>query len=419
MMSTATQVTAPQTGYVTWQPEGGVPIKAWTTQVPAIESQARQQLDNTARMPFVFRHVAVMPDVHWGLGATIGTVVPTLGAIMPAAVGVDIGCGMMAHCTDLTVDDLPDDLMSIRREIERTVPHGWNKRGTVGGFKQPHPRAEPIWEEDLGPRLERIVERHPAIKLHNSLTHLGTLGSGNHFIEVCVDERGRVWIMLHSGSRGVGNRIGQYFIKLAKTEMELQSIALPDPDLAYLTEGTDSFDDFVEAVHWAQDYARANRSLMMANILTAVDRNQELPRPVDRPGIEVVNCHHNYVTRETHFGTEVWITRKGALRARTGDLAIIAGSMGARSYVVRGRGNPESFCSCAHGAGRVMSRNEALRRFTVADLKRETADVQCRKDRAVVDELPSAYKDIDAVMASQTDLVDIVHALRQVVCVKG
>jgi tRNA-splicing ligase RtcB len=251
----------------------------------------------------------------------------------------------------------------------------------------------------------------------NDMNHLGTLGTGNHFIEVCLDESEAVWFMLHSGSRGVGNRMGSYFIELARKDMQRFYINLPDIDLAYFPEHTDHFDDYVEAVEWAQDYARANRDLMMEQIIGAV-RNSGQVRPFNAE-VKAINCHHNYVARESHYGANVLVTRKGAVRAREGDMGIIPGSMGARSFIVRGKGNPESFHSCSHGAGRAMSRNEAKRRFTIADHERMTAGVECRKDADVIDETPAAYKPIDAVMAAQADLVDIVHTLRQVVCVKG
>ena len=359
--------------------DGGVPVKAWIRGV-SLEEAAAQQLRNVARLPCVHGWVAVMPDVHWGVGATVGSVIPTVGAIIPAAVGVDIGCGMAAVETTLTAGDLPESLRAVRAAIERAVPHG-------------------------------------RIKSSNHVTHLGTLGTGNHFIEVCLDEADRVWIMLHSGSRGVGNKIGTYFIDLAKQDMRQHLANLPDEDLAYLEEGAAHFDDYVEAVGWAQDFAMTNRRLMMQAVLRAMQGVSGL-RPFEAEAT-AVNCHHNYVTRERHGGRDVYLTRKGAVRAGAGDLGIIPGSMGARSYIVRGRGNAESYESCSHGAGRAMSRNEAKRRFTLADHAAATAGVECRKDADVIDETPGAYKPIDAVMAAQRDLVEIVHTLRQVVCVKG
>ena len=398
------------------QPEGGVPIKAWTRGVP-IEEAAARQLANVARLPFIHRWVAAMPDVHWGIGATVGSVIPTVGAIIPAAVGVDIGCGMMAVETTLTANDLPQSLREVRAAIEAAVPHGRTPRGRdKGSWGTPPPAAVLAWA-GLKPGFDAIVTRHPAVGHSNHQTHLGTLGTGNHFIEVCLDEGDRVWFLLHSGSRGVGNRIGSYFIELAKKDMRKWMVNLPDADLAYLPEGTDHFDEYVEAVEWAQAFALTNRRLMMDAIIAAVGSAPGIP-PFTA-GAEAVNCHHNYVAREYHYGKNVLLTRKGAVRAREGDLGIIPGSMGARSYIVRGKGNPESFHSCSHGAGRAMSRAEAKRRFTVADHAQATAGIECRKDPDVIDETPGAYKSIDAVMEAQKDLVEIVHTLRQVVCVKG
>jgi tRNA-splicing ligase RtcB len=396
---------------------GAVPIKAWTRGVP-FEEAARVQLENVARLPFVRGWVAAMPDVHWGIGATVGSVIPTRGAIVPAAVGVDIGCGMLAVQTTLTASQLPDHLFGVRSAIERAVPHGLTRaRGgrDKGSWGEPPSAVDEVWAR-LAPRFECIAERHPALRQSNHRVHLGTLGSGNHFIELCLDEAQRVWVMLHSGSRGVGNRIGSYFIELAKRDMERWFIQLPDRDLAYFPEGTQHFDDYVEAVSWAQDFAAANRQQMLAQVIAALRGAGLAPFELTELA---VNCHHNYVAREEHGGEEVFVTRKGALRARLGELGIIPGSMGARSYIVRGKGNPESFHSCSHGAGRAMSRAEAKRRFTLDDHAAATAGVECRKDAGVIDETPGAYKAIDAVMAAQSDLVEVVHELRQLVCVKG
>ena len=299
------------------------------------------------------------------------------------------------------------------------MPHGRTSgvpANDVGSWRHPETHID-LWRNDLGTGFERLVERHPPLARSNHLHHLGTLGTGNHFIELCLDESDRVWVMLHSGSRGVGARIGLYFIELAKEEMRRHLINLPDVDLAYLSEGSQFFDDYVDAVHWAQRFARENRRLMMQQVLHALGDRHDLP-PFQL-GEMAVNCHHNYVNQEHHYGEDVFITRKGAVSARKGELGIIPGSMGTRSYIVRGKGNPESFCSCSHGAGRVMSRREAKRRFTVDDHMRATEGVECRKDAGVIDETPMAYKDIDAVMAAQTDLVEVVHTVRQVVCVKG
>jgi tRNA-splicing ligase RtcB len=395
------------------------PIKSWTRGVP-VEEQVLKQLQNVASLPFVFKWLAVMPDVHTGKGATVGSVVPTRQAIIPAAVGVDIGCGMMAAQTSITAAALPDSLREVRLAIEAAVPHGRSVgRGKrdKGAWGNPPAAQREIWQHTLGDRFQAIVDKHPKVGQSNHITHLGTLGTGNHFIELCLDEADRLWVMLHSGSRGVGNRIGSYFIELAKQEMRRLHVDLPDQDLAYLPAGSQHFDDYVEAVGWAQDYATENRRLMMQQVFAALRRLDCLPAFTS--GELAVNCHHNYVAREHHYGEDVLVTRKGAVRARAGDLGIIPGSMGARSFIVRGKGNPESFCSCSHGAGRVMSRTEARRRFTLEDHARATQGVECRKDADVLDETPMAYKDIDAVMHAQRDLVDVVHTLRQVVCVKG
>jgi len=397
----------------------GVPIKAWTKGVQ-LEDQAKTQLLNVAQLPFVFRWIAAMPDVHWGIGATVGSVIPTKGAIIPAAVGVDIGCGMMAVQTSLNARDLPDNLHGIREAIEKAVPHGRTNHGGAGDRGAWHeiPREnQEVWGAGLKPRYDAILAKHPKLDRGNHANHLGTLGTGNHFIEVCLDESEIVWFMLHSGSRGVGNRMGSYFIELAKKDMERFFVTLPDRDLAYFPEHTEHFDDYVEAVEWAQDFARSNRDLMMQQIVSAV-RGSGLV-PAFTAEVKSINCHHNYVARESHFGQNVLVTRKGAVRAREGDMGIIPGSMGARSYIVRGKGNAESFHSCSHGAGRAMSRHEAKKRFTIEDHIRMTDGVECRKDADVIDETPAAYKPIDAVMAAQADLVEIVHTLRQVVCVKG
>jgi len=410
----------PEKSYVEIRPSGdGVPIRAWVKGVP-FEPEAEKQLRNAAALPFVFRWIAAMPDVHMGIGATVGSVIPTVGAIIPAAVGVDIGCGMAAVQTSLTAADLPDDVKGVRGAIEAAVPHGRSDHGgrrDVGAWRE-MPRQNLARWSRLERGYARIVEKHPKLSRNSHPTaQLGTLGTGNHFIEVCLDEDDRVWVMLHSGSRGVGNRIGSFFIEQAKKDMGALLGTLPDKDLAYLKEGTEHFDDYVGAVGWAQTYARENREGMMEAVLRAL---REAPgiAPFTVTG-EAVNCHHNYVARETHYGKDVYVTRKGAVRAGAGDLGIIPGSMGARSYIVRGRGNPESFMSCSHGAGRSMSRGEAKRRFTLADHAAATAGIECRKDAGVLDETPGAYKPIDAVMAAQRDLVDVVHTLRQIVCVKG
>lgn len=400
---------------------GGL-IKAWIDGVP-VEDQARAQLDNIAQMPFIHKHVAIMPDVHWGMGATVGSVIPTKGAVIPAAVGVDLGCGMMAQRTSLTASDLPDNLAGIRSAIESRIPHGRTNNGGPGdrgAWGDVPVLVEAAFGASGRARLSSIFDKHPGLKkqwtLARAASHLGTLGTGNHFVEVCLDEGNRVWVMLHSGSRGIGNRIGTYFIERAKDEMRRWFINLPDQDLAYLPEGSDLFTDYLDAVGWAQDYATVNRQVMMRAALEALE--SEVPKGFTCDAL-AVNCHHNYVSRENHFGANVLVTRKGAVSAKDGQLGIIPGSMGAKSFIVRGRGNRDSFCSCSHGAGRAMSRGEAKRRFTLEDHIKATAGVECRKDAEVIDETPAAYKSIDAVMAAQADLVDIVHTLRQVVCVKG
>jgi tRNA-splicing ligase RtcB len=398
--------------------EGGVHIKSWTNGVP-FEDAARQQLVNIAKLPFIHKWVAAMPDVHHGKGATVGSVIPTVGAIIPAAVGVDIGCGMMAVRTSLSASDLPDDLKGLRSAIEAAVPHGRTDNGGPNDRGAWHdlPAAQAEAWATLRPGYDAIVAEHPKLGRGSHVQHLGTLGTGNHFIEVCLDESDRVWVMLHSGSRGVGNRIGSYFIELAKREMRRWFVNLPDADLAYLPEGTEHFVQYVRAVSWAQNYATLNRELMMRAVVAALRQAGVLPE--FSAELEAVNCHHNYVRKEHHYGANVFVTRKGAVRAGKGELGIIPGSMGAKSYIVRGTGNAESFESCSHGAGRAMSRAEAKRRFTVEDHVAATAGVECRKDVDVIDETPAAYKSIDAVMEAQRDLVDIVYTLRQVLCVKG
>ncbi|WP_201617168.1 RtcB family protein [Psychrobacter immobilis] len=396
--------------------EGGTPIRLWTQGVP-VEDQAREQLINTSKMPFIYKWMAVMPDVHLGMGATIGSVIPTKEAIIPAAVGVDIGCGMMAVQTTLNANDLPDNLLGLRTELEKAIPHGRTPRGRrdKGSWTNPDDTVINGWGT-LADDFNYLCQKHPRLKNTNNLKHLGTLGTGNHFVEVCLDETNQVWIMLHSGSRGVGNAIGRYFIELAREDMRKWFINLPDKDLAYFAEGTEHFDDYWFAVGWAQRFAFKNREIMMENAIKAL--RQIITKPFDAK-VKAVNCHHNYVEKEEHFGEEVFVTRKGAVRARIGEYGIIPGSMGAKSFIVRGKGNEESFCSCSHGAGRVMSRTQAKKQFTVDDQIAQTEGVECRKDASVIDEIPAAYKNIDDVMHAQRDLVEVVHTLRQVVCVKG
>ncbi|PCK06177.1 MAG: RNA-splicing ligase RtcB [Alteromonadaceae bacterium] len=398
--------------------EGGVPVKSWTRGVP-FEEEAKRQLINVSNLPFIHKWVAVMPDVHFGKGATIGSVVPTLGAVIPAAVGVDIGCGMMAVRTNMQAHQLPDNLAGVRSAIERAVPHGRTSNGRGGrdrgAWHNVPDDVNTAWAP-LSERFDRLKDKHSVLRKTNNINHLGTLGTGNHFIEVCLDEHDTVWFMLHSGSRGVGNRIGMHFIGEAKKEMTRWMIQLPDSDLAYLPEGSELFNDYVDAVDWAQSFARINREVMMRRVVSTV--KQSLGFDFDA-NVEAVNCHHNYISRENHYGKNVIVTRKGAVRARKGEMGIIPGSMGARSFIVRGLGNQESFCSCSHGAGRVMSRTQAKKIVSLDEHRKATTGVECRIDKDVIDETPAAYKSIEKVMAAQKDLVEIVYTLKQVVCVKG
>ncbi len=388
------------------QEKNNRPIKIWTDD---IDPEALDQLRNVSTLPFVHPHgVVAMPDVHVGIGATVGSVIATDSAVIPAAVGVDIGCGINAVRLSLKATDLPDNLAPIRHQIEHSVP-----LGPGGRHKR---KSMPDFDPDLANRLKNITRKHPKLERRDVQAQIGTLGSGNHFIEICLDENQDVWVMLHSGSRGIGNLIGRYFIERAKRHMEHLGIQLPDQNLAYLPDDTEDFTDYVEAVQWAQDYAFENRRVMMDRTLAAMRRHIKTPFSITK---EAINCHHNYVEQEEHFGKKLWVTRKGAIRARDGDLGVIPGSMGQRSYIVRGKGNLDSYCSCAHGAGRQLSRRAARERFTVADLRAQTDGIECRKDAGVLDEIPAAYKDIDEVMENQKDLVEVLHTLRQIVNVKG
>jgi tRNA-splicing ligase RtcB (3'-phosphate/5'-hydroxy nucleic acid ligase) len=393
-------------------------VKLWTQGVP-VEEAAYRQIRNIASLPILGGHVAIMPDVHLGKGATVGAVIPTRGAIIPAAVGVDIGCGMVAVRTTLRASDLPDSLASIRAQIERDVPVGFHSH------KAPSRPREHGAAGSLQRRIDSLARRYDTLRIMDRIgkfdharvwRQLGTLGGGNHFIELCLDENDAVWVMLHSGSRNVGNNIGEVAIAIARRAAEREQQHLPDRDLAWLSEGTKEFDEYVAGLTWAQDYAALNRDLMVDLIVRALQRffpGEVVVRE------SAVNCHHNYASLEEHFGNTVWVTRKGAVSARSGQLGIIPGSMGTKSFIVRGKGNPAAYDSCSHGAGRRMSRSEARRRFTRADLAEQTAGVECRKDAGVIDELPAAYKDVDAVLSAQRDLVDVVHTLKQVLCVKG
>ena len=390
--------------------KGKVPVKIYTRDV---DSASMTQLTNISQLPFIHHHIAAMPDVHVGKGATVGSVIPTKDAIIPAAVGVDIGCGMNAVRISLKAKDLPDSLRRSRRAIEAAIP--------VGFDMHPRDKVQASTLNAMAKSLQSITDKHAGLtkmvrNFHRTWgRQLGTLGGGNHFIELCLDENDDVWIMLHSGSRGIGNAIGRYFINLAKKDMGNQLGYLPDKDLAYFTDGAQHFDDYVEAVNWAQDYAMINRREMMRMVVKSLQA--ELPPFVATK--EAINCHHNYVQKETHYGENVFITRKGAISAAVDQLGIIPGSMGAKSFIVRGKGMKASFCSCSHGAGRKMSLSAAKRQFNRFDLEALTEGVECRKDKGIVDEIPAAYKDIDKVMKDQHDLVEVVHTLKQVVCVKG
>lgn len=407
--------------------DNGVPVKSWTKGV-LFEEEAREQLLRASKLPFIFKHIAVMPDVHSGKGCTIGSVIATKKVIVPAFTGVDLGCGMIAVKTDLMASDLPDNLAAMRSAIEEAVPHGgpgdvgsWEESPLLGGLKFAEKKLTKQWIDLAnivhGRELDEMVKKHPAIESKFTLRQYGTLGTGNHFVEICLDETQNVWVMLHSGSRGIGNRIGSFFIEKAKEEMRKWHINLPDQDLAYLPEGSQYYDDYVAAVSWAQRYAAGNREFMLANTLFAMAK--VLGRDIKTYDDTAVNVHHNYISMENHFGANVWVTRKGAVRARLGELAVIPGAMGRKSFIVRGKGNKDSFASCSHGAGRVMSRTEAKRRFSVEDHIKETQGVECRKDEGVIDETPKAYKDVDSVMAAQSDLVEPVAVLKAVLCVKG
>lgn len=389
---------------------GHVPIKSWTNGVH-VDYNTLEQLHNTATLPFIHKHVAAMPDVHFGRGATVGSVIPTKDAIIPAAVGVDIGCGMVALQTNIRADQLPDNLRDVRLAIEAAVPTG----------QAGHKNSDLIQSEDsLQAKYAKLLHIVPELESRLSDqkfgTQLGSLGGGNHFIEICLDETDQVWVMLHSGSRGTGNIIGTHFIQKAKKEMERWHIRLPDTDLSYLVAGSEHYDNYVFAVEFMQEYAFKNREVMVRLVFDAI-------KPYMPPDFavtdEAINCHHNYVTKENHFGENVWITRKGAVRAREGDLGIIPGSMGAKSFIVRGLGNPDSFCSCSHGAGRVLSRGKAKEVISLEDHAAAMKGIEARLDSGVIDESPAAYKDIDTVMAAQSDLVEVVHTLHQVVNVKG
>jgi tRNA-splicing ligase RtcB (3'-phosphate/5'-hydroxy nucleic acid ligase) len=389
-----------------------VPVKIWSD-LATVESAALDQLTNAANLPFVFKHVAAMPDVHLGVGATVGSVIATKGAVCPAAVGVDIGCGMVAYRTDLDPKVVQDKIVAIRLSIERSVPVGHEGNRTISKSVD----SWKLWQE--WDNLSVIGKDKDSVTMFKrAKTQLGSLGGGNHFIEICLDTENRVWVMLHSGSRNLGKVVAERHIDKARDLMKQMFIGLPDPDLAYFAQGTDEFRNYVADVEWCQEYAAQNRREMMERVIKDLSyavHNENGKIEVDFK----VNCHHNYLAKENHYGENVLVTRKGAVRARQGDFGIIPGSMGTRSYIVEGLGNEESFCSCSHGAGRRMSRGAAKRTYTVKDLEQQTAGIECRKDDGVLDEIPGAYKNIDEVMANQTDLVKILHELRQIMCIKG
>lgn len=383
-----------------------VPIHVWTDP-KTIEPAALKQLNATASLPFVYKHVAIMPDVHHGVGATVGSVVATKDAICPACVGVDIGCGMMAIQTDLHYPTVQDNVAAIRQAIEAVVPVGFAENQELYGLGDNWVG----WSRFLG------MESCTPNLFKKARAQMGSLGGGNHFIELCTDLEGKVWIMLHSGSRGTGNLLARKHIDSAKGLMKKFFVELPDPDLAFLPQHTKEFDHYIQDLKFAQDYAMQNRVEMMYRVVRAIRATLKMGQDI---GVtNEVNCHHNYVAWENHFGENVMVTRKGAVRARAGDMGIIPGSMGAKSFIVRGLGNRMSFDSCSHGAGRKMSRTKARERFTLAELKEQTVGVECRKDDGVLDEIPGAYKDIDQVMADQADLVEIVAQLKQFMCIKG
>lgn len=388
-------------------------LKSWTENVD-VDYASINQLRNISELPILAGHIAVMPDVHFGIGATVGSVIPTKSAIIPAAVGVDIGCGMIALETDLKANDLPDNLSKIRSTMESYIPVGFDQRSSL-----------PNLSLKLRNDIKKLTDRYDNLRIMNIigtydnkkiLNQLGTLGGGNHFIELCLDESNQVWIMLHSGSRNIGKTIGETAINMAKEYAQSLNTKLPDKNLAWLEEGSTQFDLYVEGLRWAQDYALINRAIMMEYCLLAL--NKEFSRTVSSNKV-AIQCHHNYASLEDHFGKQMWLTRKGAVSARLGEFGIIPGSMGAKSFIVKGKGNEDSYCSCSHGAGRKLSRGDAKRKFTIDDLKLQTSGVECRKDESVLDEIPGAYKDIDAVMESQKELVEIVHTLKQIVCIKG
>jgi tRNA-splicing ligase RtcB len=381
------------------------PILSWANH--ELGHEETQMAKNVASLPFVYKHVALMPDVHLGKGALVGSVVATQDAVIPAAIGVDIGCGMAAIQMPFRAEQLDGKLKQIRLDIEAEIPVGFNENREIE-------KAVYNWQD-----WQHFKALHPGVQYLESkaLKQMGSLGGGNHFIEVCLDTEDQVWLMLHSGSRNIGNMLAQNHINTAKDLAKLAQMRLPDPDLAYFVADTPEFAAYWHDLQWAQRYARFNRDVMMARFKRIVETYLAGGKPT-KPLLSV-NCHHNYAEKEVHFGEEVYVTRKGAVRAQSEDYGIIPGSMGAKSYIVKGKGNAESYCSCSHGAGRLMSRNKAKHHFTLDDLIHQTQGIECRKDAGVLDEIPGAYKPIEAVMTNQADLVDVVATLKQVICVKG
>ncbi|BAZ03958.1 RtcB family protein [Calothrix sp. NIES-3974] len=381
------------------------PILSWANH--ELGSDESKMAQNVASLPFVFKHVALMPDVHLGKGALVGSVIATKEAIIPAAVGVDIGCGMAAIKTPFSGDKLEGKLKQIRQEIEAAIPTGFEENKDIE-------KTVTNWQ-----KWREFNQLHPGVQdlQTKAMRQMGSLGGGNHFIEVCLDTDNQVWLMLHSGSRHIGNKLASCHIDTAKELAKMAQIKLPDADLAYFVAGTPEFAAYWHDLQWAQNYARMNRDVMMARFKRILEKHLAGGKPF-KPLLEV-NCHHNYAEREVHFGEEVYVTRKGAVRAQTEDYGIIPGSMGAKSYIVKGKGCADSFCSCSHGAGRLMSRSKAKGVYTLDDLIAQTAGVECRKDEGVIDEIPGAYKPIEQVMENQADLVEVVATLKQVVCVKG
>ncbi len=394
-------------------------IKGWHDGVK-VEEKALDQLRNLSKLPFIYKWVASMADIHWGNGSAVGTILPTLGAIVPSAVGVDLGCGMIAVNTGLRREDFGGNLGYLRERIEKAVPCGRSDNGgprDIGAWGEVPDHIMRVWADEFSMEYLEIIAKHPGAHAKNTVTQLGTLGTGNHFIELSATEAGEVWIVLHSGSRGLGNKIGSYFTGLAKELCAKWFIDLPDPELAYLPAKSEEFQDYLKAVHFAQRFALVNRKIMLKATMDAV--SNFLGKPILLEESDIINCHHNYVAWEHHYGKNVLVTRKGAVRAQDGDRGIIPGSMGARTYIVKGLGNPESFCSCSHGAGRAMGRNEAKRTFTVEQHAAATTGVECDKTADTLDETPNCYKPIEDVMRAQADLVTPLVALKQFLCVKG